>query len=190
MGGVRPIHSPLFARVRERIESHDGKGLALHVIVPHIRTRTLEGPLEGVASRVSIITTWHAADLESGASELSLWPHCRERGHALHLHGSIRLKAFSAGLRGYLLCMGNASERGMREGGRFAHMGKRVSCSRRAAQSAAPLPACGKLRAGWLNIFAGGRRRANGQNGHCGHGASTGDLPPPAHQTCGGRGAL
>jgi len=117
MDGVKSIHSPLFERVREYIASHDGDGLTLHVIVPYIRTRTLGGLLDGVASRVSIITTWHAADLESGASELSLWPYCRERGHALYLHGSIHLKAFSAGLRGYLLCTGNVSERGMREGG-------------------------------------------------------------------------
>lgn len=117
MGGARSIHSPLFAHVREYIGSHDGGGLTLHVIVPYIRTRTLEGLLEGVTSRVSVITTWNAQDLESGASELSLWPYCRERGHALYLHASIHLKAFSAGLRGYLLCTGNVSERGMGEGG-------------------------------------------------------------------------
>lgn len=117
MAPARSVHSPLFEHVREYIESHDGGGLTLHVIVPYIRTRTLEALLEGVASRVSVITTWHAPDLESGSSELSLWPYCRARGHALYLHDSIHLKAFSAGLRGYLLCTGNVSERGMREGG-------------------------------------------------------------------------
>jgi len=117
MGAPRSVHSPLFGHVREYIRAHDGEGLALHVIVPYVRTGTLRALLDGVASRVSIVTTWDARDLESGASELSLWPYCRERGHALYLHESIHLKVFSAGLRGYLLCTGNVSERGMREGG-------------------------------------------------------------------------
>lgn len=117
MEGARSVHSPLLGHVREYIASHGGEGPALYVIAPYVRTRALAAILEGYSPRVSVVTTWRAADLESGASELSLWPYCRERNHALYLNDRIHLKVFSAGLRGYLLSTGNVSERGMEEGG-------------------------------------------------------------------------
>lgn len=117
MEGARSVHSPLLGHVREYVMSRNGEGLALYVIAPYVRADALEAVLEGATSSVSVITTWRADDLASGASDLSLWPYCRERGHALYLNDRIHLKVFSAGMRGYLLSTGNVSERGMREGG-------------------------------------------------------------------------
>ena len=113
------FQSPLYAPVRAYIEEHSRSGETIRIIVPYIRTDVVKELLDGIDSKVVIITTWDTRDLVSGSSELSLYPYCKDRGIGLYVNSKIHLKVVSAGLRHYVLCTGNMSRRGMHEGGNY-----------------------------------------------------------------------
>ena len=66
-----------------------------------------------------IVTTWEPADLLSGASDLAVYPYCRERGIALYVSETMHLKVYSAGLNSAIIATGNISGRGLMPGGNY-----------------------------------------------------------------------
>lgn len=106
-------HSPLFGLVREYFVRHDSGDEVLFLFVPYIKTDVLEDLLDGIKSRIVIVTTWKPGDLQQGSSELKLYPFCRERGISLYVENDLHLKLYSAGLKDAILATGNVSRRGL-----------------------------------------------------------------------------
>ena len=98
------------------------------MFAPYIKTKTMAHILEGLDCRVVIVTSWKPADVQNGASELSLYPYCQERGYALYVNDCIHLKAYSVSLADAILASGNVSVRGMMPGGNH-EIGTRVILS-------------------------------------------------------------
>ena len=89
----------------------------IFIFAPYIKTGFLSELLDGLQSRVVIVTTWKPTDIQLGSSELSLYPYCREHGIALYVNNSMHLKVYSAGLGSAVLATGNVSHRGLMPGG-------------------------------------------------------------------------
>ena len=111
-------HSPLFERIREYFQcSHQDDTLFL--FVPYIKTDVLESLLEGIPNKTVIVTTWEPGDIQTGSSELSLYPFCQRRNVALYVSQGLHLKAYSVGLVSAILATGNVSRRGLLPGGNY-----------------------------------------------------------------------
>lgn len=111
-------HSPLFDRIREYFK--DGRPEdTIFLFVPYIRTSVLENLLEGIPNRVVIVTTWEPKDIQSGSSELSLYPFCQGRNIALYISRGLHLKVYSVGLTSAILATGNVSRRGLLPDGNY-----------------------------------------------------------------------
>ena len=113
------VHNPLLGHVRQYLEEGDtGDGITL-VFSPHVQAGILGRLAEGLRNRIAVVTTWEPRDLLSGASELSLYPFCRERGIALYALDGLHLSAYSVGLETAVLSTGEATEAGMMPGGNY-----------------------------------------------------------------------
>ena len=109
-------HSPLFERIREFF-LHSPQNSTLFLFVPYIKTDVLEILLEGIPNRTVVVTTWEPIDIQSGSSELSLYPFCRKHGIALYVSSGLHLKVYSIELASAILATGNVSRRGLLPGG-------------------------------------------------------------------------
>ena len=76
----------------------------IFIFAPYIKTEVLSELLNGLQSRVVIVTTWKPTDIQLGSSELSLYPYCRERGIALYVNNNMHLKVYSVGLDSACSC--------------------------------------------------------------------------------------
>ena len=111
-------HSPLFEHIRGYILNalvHE----TIFLFVPYIQAEILEKLLDGLVNKAVIITTWEPRDLLSGASDLAVYQFCRERRIALYVSEKTHLKVYSVGLISAVVATGNASWRGLMEGGNY-----------------------------------------------------------------------
>lgn len=75
--------------------------------------------LDGIENRVVIVTTWEPADLLSSASDLAVYPYCRERRIVLYVSEMMHLKVYSVGLNSAIVATGNVSWRGLMPEGNY-----------------------------------------------------------------------
>lgn len=115
----RIYRSPLFQTIKEYLlkSSHDKK--IIYLFVPYIKTIILKQLLEGITSKVIIITTWNTADLLAGSSELELYPFCKKYNITLYVNNQIHLKVYSSALDNMIVSSANVSERGLLPEGNF-----------------------------------------------------------------------
>ena len=111
-------HSPLFKYIKEYFE-HCNFDDTIFLFVPYIKTKILEKLLDGVHNRVVIVTTWTPRDLQSGSSDITLYPFCRERKIALYLSDNMHLKIYSVELKSAILATGNISSKGLQPDGNY-----------------------------------------------------------------------
>lgn len=112
------IRSPLLGHIREYFQG-GGSEDTVFVFAPYIRAAVLKALLEGVDSRIVVVTTWKPRDLQSGSSDVDLYPYCVERGVSLYVNNVLHLKAYSVGLSSAILATGNVSRRGMLPDGNY-----------------------------------------------------------------------
>lgn len=79
----------------------------------------LDSLLENIPNRVVIVTTWKPEDIQSGSSELSLYPFCQRRNIALYVCQELHLKVYSVELTSAILATGNVSRRGLLPNGNY-----------------------------------------------------------------------
>ena len=91
----------------------------MFLFVPYIQAGVLARLLDNIENRTVIVTTWEPEDILSGASDLAVYPYCRERGIALYVSEMMHLKAYSAGLNSAIIATGNVSRRGLMPGGSY-----------------------------------------------------------------------
>ena len=115
---ARLYHSPLFEHIRRYILGAP-KRETVFLFVPYIQAAALARLLDGIGNRAVIVTTWEPEDLLSGASDLAVYPYCRERGIALYVIEGMHLKVYSIGLASAMVATGNISERGLMQGGNY-----------------------------------------------------------------------
>jgi len=115
----RIYRSPLFQTIKEYLlkSSHDKK--IIYLFVPYIKTIILKQLLEGITSKVIIITTWNTPDLLAGSSELELYPFCKNHNITLYINNQIHLKVYSSALDNMIMSSANVSERGLLPEGNF-----------------------------------------------------------------------
>ena len=94
---ARLYRSPLFEHIREYLLDIPAHETAL-MFVPYIQAGVLARLLDNINNRTVIVTTWEHVDLLSGASDLAIYPYCRERCTALYVSEMMHLKVYSAGL--------------------------------------------------------------------------------------------
>lgn len=116
---MESFHSPLFEHVRTYFEKYDSEHNTIFLFVPYVKTRILSMLLEGLHSKVVVITTWEPKDILFGSSELELYPFCKERGISLYVHEHMHLKVYSVSLDSAILATGNISHRGLLPGGNY-----------------------------------------------------------------------
>lgn len=111
------MHGPLFGPVRSYLTGSDtGRGMT-YVFSPHIEAPVLERLVEGLRNPLVVVTTWDAADVLSGASDLGAYHACRERRAALYVSGRLHFSLYSAGLSTAIVSTAEATEAGMGPGG-------------------------------------------------------------------------
>ncbi len=110
--------SPLFEHIRKYVLDAPASE-TIFLFVPYIQVEVLARLLEGVENRMVIVTTWDPADLLSGASDLAVYPYCRERGIALYVSEALHLKVYSVGLDSAIVATGNISRRGLMPDGNY-----------------------------------------------------------------------
>ena len=110
--------SPLFGHVREYL-LHAPEHETVFLFAPYIQAEVLAKLLADLANKTVIVTTWDPGDLLSGASDLAVYPFCRERRIALYVSEKMHLKVYSLGLISAVVATGNVSWRGLMEGGNF-----------------------------------------------------------------------
>lgn len=115
---VRLYHSPLFEHIREYLLGVPARD-AIFLFVPYIQAKVLARLLDNIQNRTVIVTTWEPADLLSGASDLAVYPYCRERGITLYVSEMMHLKVYSAGLNSAIIATGNVSRRGLLPEGNY-----------------------------------------------------------------------
>lgn len=64
-----------------------------------------------------VVTTWEPKDIQSGSSDLSLYPYCKKQNIALYVASKMHLKVYSVGLKNAILATGNVSSSGLLPGG-------------------------------------------------------------------------
>lgn len=79
----------------------------------------LEKLLDKLPNEIIIVTTWKPRDIQSGSSELSLYPYCREHKITLYVSPNIHLKVYSVGLDRAIIATGNVSKRGLMPDGNY-----------------------------------------------------------------------
>lgn len=118
MGLARLYRSPLFEYIREYLLDAPACE-TIFLFVPYIQAEVLARLLDNICNRAVIVTTWEPADLLSGASDLAVYPYCRERGIALYVSEMMHLKVYSAGLNSAIIATGNVSRRGLMPEGNY-----------------------------------------------------------------------
>lgn len=113
------IQSPLFEEIRKYLQNRCDDDSILFLFVPYIKKNVLEELLDGIMGRKIIVTTWNPSDLQSGSSDLDLWPFCSESGITLYVSKRLHLKIYSAGLKNAILATGNISNQGLMHGGNY-----------------------------------------------------------------------
>ena len=108
----------MFNRIREYFrDSHPNETIFL--FVPYVKTGVLDGLLKGIPNKTVIVATWEPGDIQTGSSELALYPFCQRRDIALYISQGLHLKAYSVDLASAILATGNVSRRGLLPGGNY-----------------------------------------------------------------------
>ena len=110
------FYSPLFGQIQKYIRQSRSDE-TIFLFVPYIKTKILAKLLDGIQNNIVIVTTWKPRDIQSGSSELELYPFCKERNMTLYVNNDIHLKVYSVGLDSAILATGNISHRGLESGG-------------------------------------------------------------------------
>lgn len=111
------MHGPLFGPVRAYLSGNDtGRGMT-YVFSPHIEAPVLERLAKGLRNPLVVVTTWHPADVLSGASDIGAYRVCRDAGAALYVSGRLHFTLYSAGLSTAIVSTAEATEDGMAPGG-------------------------------------------------------------------------
>lgn len=110
---------PLFNTIRNYFTKLDTKDKVIHIFVPYIKTQILEKLIDGLKSRIVVITSWDTRDILSGSSELGLYPFCKEKRITLYINNKIHLKVFSVGMQSAFVSTGNISQRGLMPDGNY-----------------------------------------------------------------------
>ena len=113
------LRSPLFGAIRGYFIEHDSGNRTIFVFAPYIRTKVLARLLDGLRSRVVVVTTLEPADILSGSSDLDLYPFCQQCGISLYASEKLHLKMYSANLESAVLATGNVSRSGLMPGGNY-----------------------------------------------------------------------
>jgi len=86
----------------------------LVIAAPFITRRALEEMLRTVTVRdVIVVTTWRAADILRGSSDLELYPYLRSRGWELRLHKHLHAKLIVVDWRSAIISTANITQRGI-----------------------------------------------------------------------------
>ena len=115
---ARLYRNPLFKHIRKYILDAPVDE-TVFLFVPYIQAGTLARLLDGIVNRTAIVTTWEPADLLSGASDLTVYPYCREHRIALYVSERMHLKVYSVGLASAMVATGNISQRGLMQEGNY-----------------------------------------------------------------------
>lgn len=85
------------------------------VFAPYVQSAALERLLSGMAPgiEVVVVTTWEAADLVRGASDLAVYEVVRARGGFVFLLPSLHMKLFSCDLESAIVTSANVSARAL-----------------------------------------------------------------------------
>ena len=89
------------------------------LFVPYIKARVLEELVAGVQNRFVIVTTWNPSDIQTGSSDLDLYPFCKKHRIAMYVSDKLHLKVYSVGLTSAMLATGNISKRGLLPDGNY-----------------------------------------------------------------------
>jgi len=85
----------------------------LFIYVPYVKLASLESILEKAGNCKALFVRWETKDLITGASDLSIYPYCKQRGIALYRNKRIHLKAFVEDYKSCLLGSANISGRAL-----------------------------------------------------------------------------
>jgi len=107
------IVSPLFGPIQNYLLNNAKQHDRVFLIVPYIQKNALEKLLQGVISKIILVTTWRLEDLLSGSSDLDIYPFCHENGITLYINNRIHLKVYSVNLCNLILATANISEAGL-----------------------------------------------------------------------------
>ena len=80
---------------------------------PYIQVNSLKRILNGVHSKVSIITSWKTLDILNGVSDLALYPYCKTIGAYLYVNQRIHLKVICDSYHSALIGSANITDRGL-----------------------------------------------------------------------------
>jgi len=85
----------------------------LYIYVPYIKLNALKALLDNVQSCRAIFVRWETKDLITGASDLEIYPYCKEKGITLFRNKRLHLKAYVEGYKKILIGSPNISSRGL-----------------------------------------------------------------------------
>jgi len=89
------------------------KAEKLFIFVPYIKLNALKSLLDDCSGCVAIFVRWDTKDLIAGASDLEIYPYCKERGIALFRNKRLHLKAFIENYKSCFLGSANISARAL-----------------------------------------------------------------------------
>ena len=115
---ARLCRSPLFEHIRKYLLGAPARE-TVFLFVSYIQAGVLARLLDNIENRTVIVTTWEPEDILSGASDLAVYPYCRERGIALYVSETMHLKVYSVGLESAIISTGNVSRHGLMPGGNY-----------------------------------------------------------------------
>lgn len=85
----------------------------LFIFVPYIKLDALKALLDNVQSCRAIFVRWETKDLITGASDLEIYPYCKEKGISLFRNNRLHLKAYVEGYKKSLIGSSNISTRAL-----------------------------------------------------------------------------
>ena len=106
------FHSPLFEHIQKYL-INGSVDETVFLFVPYIKTAVLDDLLDGVKNKIVLITTWNPADLQSGSSDIDLYPFCRRQRISMYVSDRLHLKMYSRDFASAMLATGNISKRGL-----------------------------------------------------------------------------
>ena len=109
----------MFDAIRSYFEEHDSGHGTIFVFVPYIKTNVPAKLLDGFQNRIVVVTAWEPSDIQSGSSELKLYPFCKRNRITPYVGSGLHLKAYSANLNRSILAIGNVSCHGLLPRGNY-----------------------------------------------------------------------
>ena len=89
--------------------SHD----SIVIFSPYISLAGIKALDIDLNKKVTLITTWKINDIINGASDISLYPYCKERDFKLHINNSIHLKIYLVDWKAAIFGSSNLSMNGL-----------------------------------------------------------------------------